>query len=256
MDSLRAVDYKHCISIRFWKTYCEDEGVRAICQYLEIGKPVLFLELLDNRITSLGCEFIARSLHPRMNPTIQILKLDHNQFGSQGVINLSQSLAINPHLKILSLTYCAIDHTAAQALFEILIFTRSALEEVNLSGNLLRNDGVRRVLLGTSIAKNLKKIYLADNQFNDDEAMVKAIEFCMVKNKNLARYDFKYNNITDRALERVTQALMTEAQHVQQFEVPPRIVNKEIFENFEKALEANRKAGKKGKKGKGKKKKK
>lgn len=42
---------------------------------------------------------------------------------------------------------------------------------------------------------------------------------------------------------------------MQQFEVPPRIVNKEIFENFEKALDANRKAGKKKKKG-GKKKKK
>jgi len=70
MDSLRMVSYPHCISIRFWKTYCEDEGVRAICQFLELGKPTLFLELLDNRITALGCEFISRSLHPKMNPTI------------------------------------------------------------------------------------------------------------------------------------------------------------------------------------------
>lgn len=58
------------------------------------------------------------------------------------------------------------------------------------------------------------------------------------------------------ALSKITEVLMTDAQHVQQFEVPPRIVNKEIFDNFEKALDANRKAGKKGKKGKGKKKKK
>lgn len=86
--------------------------------------------------------------------------------------------------------------------------------------------------------------------------MVRAIEFSMERNKNLARYDFKYNNITDRALEKITDKLMTVATHVQQFEVPPRILNKEIFDNFEKALEANRKAGKKGKKGKGKKKKK
>jgi len=82
MDSLRMVNYPHCVSIRFWKTYCEDEGVRAICQFLEQGKPTLFLELLDNRITHLGCEFISRSLHPKMNPTIQVLKLDHNQFGT------------------------------------------------------------------------------------------------------------------------------------------------------------------------------
>jgi Leucine-rich repeat (LRR) protein len=98
---------------------------------------------------------------------------------------------------MLSLTYCGIDSTAAQALFEILIYTRSALEEINLSGNLLRNDGTEKVLQGTSIAKSLKKISLADNQFNDDERMLKAIEFCMVKNKKLTKYDFKYNNITD-----------------------------------------------------------
>lgn len=53
------------------------------------------------------------------------------------------------------------------------------------------------MLMGTSIAKNLKKIFLADNQFNDTEEIVKAMIFCMVKNKTLARYDFKYNNITD-----------------------------------------------------------
>jgi len=56
---------------------------------LEVGKPVLFLELLDNKITPLGCEFISRALQPKMMPTIQILKLDHNEFGSKGVIQLS-----------------------------------------------------------------------------------------------------------------------------------------------------------------------
>ena len=120
-----------------------------------------------------------------MNPQIQILKLDHNTFGSHGVINLSKSLAINPFLRLLSLTYCAIDTSAAQALFEILIYTRSALEEVNLSGNLLRNEGVRKVLFGTSVAKSLKKISLANNQFNDDSEMLKAIEYCMRKNEKL-----------------------------------------------------------------------
>lgn len=181
--------------------------MRAICQYLDIGKPVVLLELLDDKITPLGCEFIAKSLHPKMNPQIQILKLDHNTFGSHGVINLSKSLAINPFLRLLSLTYCAIDASAAQALFEILIYTRSALEEVNLSGNLLRNEGVRRVLFGTSVAKSLKKISLADNQFNDDAEMLKAIEFCMIKNKKLSKYDFKYNNITDNGKNRITSIL-------------------------------------------------
>jgi hypothetical protein len=56
------------------------------------------------------------------------------------------------------------------------------------------------------------------------------------------------------ALEKLTQTLTTDATHVTGIEVPPRIVNKDIFNNFSDALAANLKAGKKGKK-KGKKKK-
>jgi hypothetical protein len=164
---------------------------------LELGKPVVTLELLDNKITPLGCEFIQRALHPKLNPTLLVLKLDHNEFGSDGVIELSKSLAINPILKLLSLTYCGIDHNSAQALFEILIYTKSAIEDINLSGNVLGNEGVERVLIGASVAKSLKKLALADNQFQDSEDWLKAIRFCMEKNQKLTKYDFKYNNISD-----------------------------------------------------------
>lgn len=132
-----------------------------------------------------------------MQPQIQILKLDHNEFGSQGMIRLADGLAINPVIKILSVTYCGIDAEAAQAIFEILIFTKSVLEEFNLTGNLLRNEGVKRVLQGVSIAKSLKKIYLADNQFScDDDEVMKTIDVCMCKNTSLGRYDFRYNHVT------------------------------------------------------------
>lgn len=46
-------------SLRFWNSYCRDEGVRAICKYIESDKPVQLLELLHNKITHLGCEFIS-----------------------------------------------------------------------------------------------------------------------------------------------------------------------------------------------------
>lgn len=111
----------------------------------------------------MGCEFLSRTLHPIAKPTIVILKLDHNNFGSKGVINLSEGLAINPTLKALSLQYCGIDEQASQALFEILIYTRSALEDINLSGNMLGNEGIKKVLHGTAVAKSLKKIWLGDN---------------------------------------------------------------------------------------------
>jgi Ran GTPase-activating protein (RanGAP) involved in mRNA processing and transport len=221
-----------------------------------LGKPVNILELLDNKITALGCEFISKTLHPISKPSISILKLDHNSFGAQGVKNLSEGLAINPTLKILSLQYCSIDEEAAQALFEILIYTRSALEDINLSGNMLGNEGIKKILHGTAVNKALKKIWLSDNQFNDDEDVLKAIMFCWVKNTHLLRYDFKYNIISSEGLEVLTQCLTTEAQHVYDVEIPERIDNKVVFKEFTEALKGNKpKKGRKGK-GKGKKKKK
>ena len=53
-------------------------------------------------------------------------------------------------------------------MFELLIFSKSKLEELILTGNHLRNEGVKTVLNGVSVAKELKKIYLGDNQFNED----------------------------------------------------------------------------------------
>jgi len=34
-ESMKAVAYPHLVSIRLWKTYIEDEGVRAICELMQ-----------------------------------------------------------------------------------------------------------------------------------------------------------------------------------------------------------------------------
>jgi len=119
--------------------------------------------LLDNKITALGCEFIGRTLHPKTNTNLLVVKLDHNEFGAEGLRRLADGMSINKSVEQLSLTYCGIDSTGWRPLFEILIFSQSKLKELNLSGNFLRNDGVIGVLRGVSIAKSLQKIYLADN---------------------------------------------------------------------------------------------
>jgi Ran GTPase-activating protein (RanGAP) involved in mRNA processing and transport len=72
------------------------------------------------------------------------------------------------------------------------------LEELNLSGNHLRNEEVIVVLRGLSINKNLKKIYLADNQFNEDDSVIEAFRGCFNKNKNLGRYDIRYNTFGEK----------------------------------------------------------
>jgi len=53
------------------------------------------LEFLDADITPLGCEFLSAALHPTADVPLQILKLDHNAFGSEGLKNLAKGLACN-----------------------------------------------------------------------------------------------------------------------------------------------------------------
>ena len=130
-------------------------------------------------------------------PPIVYLKLDHNMFGSAGVNALCQGLKTNEMVKTLSLCYCGIDQGGARSLFEVLIFQKSKLEELILTGNSLRNEGAKMVLNGVSIAKELKKIYLADNQFNEEEDVLDSIKACMGRNKTLARYDFRNNDLRD-----------------------------------------------------------
>ena len=181
------------------------------------------------------------------------LKLDHNTFGSEGLKYLAEGLSRNSYITLISMNYCNIDEHGARSCFEILINSKSLLEDFSLNGNHLGNKGVIEVLRGTSVAKNLKKIYLSDNQFNEDDEVLDAIENCMKKNLNLGRYDFNHNFITDVGVERIA-AILEYANHVYDVEVPIKI-SKEVYDNFEEKKKQNNKS-KKGKKGKGKGKKK
>lgn len=109
-ESLKQASYPHLISIRLWKTYIEDEGVRAICEFLQKCSTIQCLELLDDKVTPLGCEFLGKTLTPGPAcPPISILKLDHNAFGSAGLKQLGVGIKENIFIKTLSLTYCDID---------------------------------------------------------------------------------------------------------------------------------------------------
>jgi Ran GTPase-activating protein (RanGAP) involved in mRNA processing and transport len=122
-DAMRQVNYPHAKTMCLWKTFCEDEGCRAVCQCLTQLKSVFKLDLLDNKLSPLSCEFISNLVHPKSNTSLEILKLDHNDFGSKGVTLLAEGLAINKTIKNLSLSYCNIDAGGARALFEVLIYS-------------------------------------------------------------------------------------------------------------------------------------
>ena len=74
------------------------------------------------------------------------LKLDHNTFGSEGLKYLADGLARNCYITLISMNYCNIDENGARSCFEILINSKSLLEDLSLNGNHLGNKGVITVL--------------------------------------------------------------------------------------------------------------
>ena len=103
---------------------------------------------------------------------------------------------------------------------------------------------------GLACAKSLEKIHVADCQIEDTDEVMESICNCMIENKKLSKYNIKHNNIQDRGVERICDAL-TEAAHVFEVEVSEWI-REETLKKLTDRLTANK--PKKGK-GKGKKKK-
>lgn len=53
------LSYTSCKSVKLYKSRAEDEGTRAVCNYMDKVKKVEVLDLLSNDITPLGlCFFI------------------------------------------------------------------------------------------------------------------------------------------------------------------------------------------------------
>jgi|JI6StandDraft_1071083.scaffolds.fasta_scaffold25571_6 Ran GTPase-activating protein (RanGAP) involved in mRNA processing and transport len=144
MDTFSEIAYKHLKTIRLWKVKAEDEGVRSICNYIEKAQTIEYLDLLDNDISPLGCEFLGKVLGP--NSPIVKLKLDHNCFGTEGLRNLTGGLSKNSTIEKLSLKYCKIDQFGSKYLQDILANINSKLKSIKLQGNPLKNEGVFQLL--------------------------------------------------------------------------------------------------------------
>ena len=103
------------------------------------------MELLDCAITPLGCEQLNRAFTTKVGGCLQMIKLDHNPIGDEGMNILAQSLGYNPDVNLLSLTYCEIGPIGAEGLFEIIIYQNSKMIELGLTGNPLKDEGIIKI---------------------------------------------------------------------------------------------------------------
>lgn len=256
MQAMRQTGYNKVTALRLWKCNGGDESVRSVCTYIQAQPPppVEDLQFTDCAITELGCEFLSQALASIPNspgvftPPISFLRLDFNRIGAGGVQRLSWGLAQNAILKGLSLRCCDIEAAGGVFLAHILIYVNSALEELDIHGNSLR-EGILDVLKGAKQAKKLERLHVGDNKFSEDNpGVISAFVDLFQSNTKIEEYTLIGNFITDVGAQKLIHGI-TGQSHIKKFMIPER-VSATTLEALDQALSAGTKksAKKKGKK--------
>jgi hypothetical protein len=251
-DALRDTTYTHLKSIRLWGSKTRDEGTRSLCQYMRVSPSILILEMIQCELTSLSCEFLGRLLSPSNSSPLLTLRLDHNDLGNQGIIQLSEGLSMNSVLKTLTLSYCNFDSHACRAIMQILIFHETALQELDVQGNKIAVEGCSDIFRALKINQVLNKLNIADTALEGDENFVDRFIEMLTVNTSLYSVDLRLNLILDDCakdvLDRMKHASTGRINSVL-YEIifPEGKVQEETLEEIQKFLLPNKK-GKKGKK--------
>jgi len=244
--SLAVSQYLDITAVRVWKCNGGDESVRSVCAYLDTDPPpnVMDLQFMDNGVTALGCEFLAKTLGPNGSKVLNLLRLDYNQFGTPGVEKLSLGLSQNSTLRYLSLQYCNIGEDGGIFIAHILMFFRNALEVLKLRGNYLGNAGVLDVLQGAKRSKVLAEIDLYDNKFTDTPDIIKSLTDLFANNTSLTTYNLSGNKISDAGAHELIRGMIGQ-NHLDKVFVTEQVAAKTWDTLDEVTSGAKKKKGKK-----------
>ena len=240
-------------SLRIWEGELGDEGVRDIINFIiqTNNSSLKLIEFLNCNIGPLGCEFISRIFEPSLPCTMEILTLDYNNFGNEGLSNLLTYLPYNNTLTYLSLSYCGIDDKGIQ-FFDSLIPKTQTLEKLILMGNPIKDEGVLTLCEFLKENTSIEEVNVNNVGFGKSEETIEKLTQLMQINKGLVIYNVKFNLITEENFKKIVEILTDKEKggHVYQFNVDEKY-SKELFTTFFNAMKKRK--YKKKKKGKGKK---
>jgi len=238
-------------SLRILEGGLGDEGVRNLVKFLieTNNSSIRMIEFLNCNIKSLGCEFISRIFEPSLPCSLEILTLDYNNFGNEGLSNLVKYLPLNSTLKDLSLAYCDINEKGVQYLGD-LITKSPSLEKLILMGNPIKDEGVSDLCSFLQVNNNIEEVNINNVEFGLSENTINKLIYLVENNKNIVIYQCKFNFITVKNFESIVNTLKDpNNKHIYQFNVDEKYP-KELFDDYFKALKGRK--YKKNKKGKGK----
>jgi hypothetical protein len=253
---LKGGPYKLLKSFRVWRSFTGDEGAAAIAEVLRLGGAEVqpaYLELLDVGIGPKGCMALGQSLAKGKNLSLCTLKLDYNvSIGGEGAINVCRGLRTNMTLIQLHLSYCNITQEAGPAFAELLENSKSALEELNLTGNRLGGVGFSAICRGLAVNTKCERFSIADNMIDQSEddmqSLVDLRDVLFSPNSGLTHINLMYNRIGEAGAMVLAPALGADNKKVKEFLVDLTLPMHAFDLIFRRDTGGKGKKGKKGKK--------
>lgn len=253
MEVASELQYEHLKLLRIWKGGIGDEGLRVICKYLVSGYSLELIDVIQNQISPLGCEFLGKAMNSPLC-RVKHLKLDDNLIGSAGLKALSLGLRTNNIIDKLSLKYCGIDEEGARYIQEILANISTQLRSLKLQGNQMGNSSVYQILRAVEHCDSLQKINLADTNMklldyqperdSIAEMLAQQLILLMGKNDKIIKYDIRFNPMHDEIAEQLLKAIALNPK-IKKMEFPNN-VRYDLRDALDTVLRKRNKGGKGG----------
>ena len=156
-EALRECPYDQLRSLSFWNADIGDAGAASVARLVRHLPSLTKVEMLDCQVGVRGCKVLGDELARSAAHHLQVLRLDHNGFGTAGLEGLLAGLRHAPGLRTLSVSYCDIGPDGGEVLADMLASKRVDLRMLSVEGNRLGSVGVAalgRGLAGAA-AKNM-----------------------------------------------------------------------------------------------------
>lgn len=206
-DSMKRAGIQSIRSFRLWKCDAKNEGIRVLSEMIKISAQVEVIDLLDNEIDELGCEFLSRSLDRGCQ--LKKLLLDHNPIGEKGFNFLSRSIATLPNLEELSLAFCGLKKESSSCIQQILLFRQSRLQILNVSYNSLETAGCYACFKALEINTYLREINLRHNEIIEDVNLAEKLLKIIVNHCSLTALDISCNSFSEALAEKICEAMIS-----------------------------------------------
>ena len=196
-------NYAHLQTLALWSVNLQEEGTKAIANYLGSNRTLTSLELPDCGIDELGCKSLADALE--RNTVLTRLCLDFNQIGNRGA-QLLEGLSYNRALATLELAYCGLTPAVGPLLADGLMKCPT-LKTLELKGNELGAQGVLAILNAIKAKPGLFHVGLADTNISREPDVQALLLDCMATVELCCEYDLMGNMLGDQVRVRVRVGL-------------------------------------------------